>query len=147
MTVSTQESDSATISGPVISAAGARAVLRAAEAKAAEIGVPVVITVVDHSGNLKAFLRMDGTPPGAIPWSIEKAMTAASFRTPTHVLDQAMQDAPASATASFIAQPHATLAPGGFPLAVDAVVVGAIGASGGSPDQDQLVAEAGVAAL
>ena len=48
---------------------------------------------------------------------------------------------------SLMAQPHATLAPGGFPLVIDGAVVGAVGASGGTPDQDQDVAQAGVAAL
>jgi uncharacterized protein GlcG (DUF336 family) len=133
---------------PVISAAGASAVVRAAEAKAVEIGVPQAVAVVDDAGALKAFLRMDGTPGGAVQWAIDKAITAASFRTPTHILNQAMEDgASASAIASFMAQPHATLAPAGFPLVIDDVVVGGIGASGGSPEQDQMVAEAAVAAL
>jgi glc operon protein GlcG len=147
MTVPVQVASDLSRTQPVISAAGAKAVLRAAEAKAAEIGVPVVIVVVDESGDLKALLGMDGPPKGAIQWSIDKAVTAASFRTPTHVLAQATEGAPASAVASLMAQPHATLAPGGFPLVIDGVVVGAVGASGGTPDQDHTVAQAGVAAL
>lgn len=147
MSLSMEQSMNANSVRPVLSAAGAAGVIRAAERKAAEIGVPAVITVVDDSGELQAFLRMDGTPRAAIQWSIDKAVTAASFRTPTHVLDQSMQGAPASALASFMAQPHATLAPAGYPLVVEGVVVGAIGASGGSPEQDQTVAEAGLAGL
>jgi len=146
MTVPVQESRSLSRTQPVISAAGAKAVLRAAEAKATELGVPVVVVVVDDGGDLKALLGMDGPPKGAIQWSIDKAVTAASFRTPTHVLAQAIQDVP-WAIASLMGQPHATLAPGGFPLVVDGAVVGAVGASGGTPDQDQAVAQAGVAAL
>jgi glc operon protein GlcG len=102
--------------------------------------------VVDDAGDLKAMLRMDGTPKVAIQWSIDKAITAASFRAPTHVLAQAMDGAPAT-LASVMAQPHATLAPAGYPLVIAGVVVGAVGASGGTPDQDQVVAQAGVAAL
>lgn len=147
MTLSVDQQPDATSVRPVLSAAGAAGVIRAAERKAAEIGAPAVITVVDDGGELQAMLRMDGTPSGAIQWSVDKAFTAAVFRTPTHVLEQALQGAPASALASFMAQPHATLAPGGCPLVVDGVIVGAVGASGGSPEEDQRVAEAGLAAM
>jgi uncharacterized protein GlcG (DUF336 family) len=131
---------------PAISAAGAKAVLEAAEAKAAELGIAVTVTVVDGSRDLKALLAMDGVAAGSIQWAIDKAITAASFRAPTHALAQAMEGV-AWATASIMAQPHATLAPAGYPLIIDGAVVGAIGASGGTPEQDQIVAEAGVAAL
>lgn len=147
MTSSVEQSGRTTSLRPFLSQASSTKVLEAAQKKAVEIGVPVVISVVDGSGELQAFLRMDGTPRGAIQWSIDKAVTAASFRTPTHMLEQSVQGAPATALASFMAQPHVTLAPAGYPLVIDGVVVGAIGASGGSPDQDQAVAEAGVAAL
>ena len=147
MTMSAQDTSALSRTQPVISAAGAKAVLRAAEAKATELRVPVVIVVVDDGGDLKALLGMDGPPRGAIQWAIDKAVTAASFRTPTHVLAQATEGAPASVVASLMTQPHATLAPGGFPLVIDGTVVGAVGASGGSPDQDQAVAQASAAAL
>ena len=131
---------------PVLAGAGAKTVLAAAEAKAVETGVPVVIAVVDAGGSLKALLAMDGAPPVATGWAIDKAVTAASFRAPTHVLAEGVGGDP-SVLASVMAQPHATLAPAGFPLVVDGVVVGAVGASGGTPDQDQVVAQAGVDAL
>jgi uncharacterized protein GlcG (DUF336 family) len=146
MTVPVSESSDLSRAQPVISAAGAKAVLHAAEAKAAEIGVPVVVVVVDDGGDLKAMLGMDGAPKGAIQWSIDKAITAASFRTATHVLAEAMEGVP-WAIPSLMGQPHATLAPAGYPLVIDGVVVGAVGASGGTPDQDQVVAQAGAAAL
>jgi len=146
MTVPVQAASALSRPQPVISVAGAKAVLQAAEAKAAEIGVPVVIVVVDDGGDLKALLAMDGPPKGAIQWAVDKAVTAASFRTPTHVLGQAMEGI-SWAVPSLMAQPHATLAPGGLPLAVGGAVVGAVGASGGTPEQDQAVAQAGVAAL
>ena len=79
MTVPVHDTSGLSRTQPVISVAGAKAVLRAAEAKATEIGVPVVIVVVDDGGDLKALLGMDGPPKGAIQWSIDKAVTAASF--------------------------------------------------------------------
>ena len=144
---STESSVSLTNARSVISAAGALAVVQGAQAKAAELGVPTVVAVVDDVGELVAFARMDGTPPGAAQWAIDKAVTAASFRAPTHVLAEGMEGAPLSALASFIAQPHVTLVPAGLPLVVDGAVVGAIGASGGSPEQDLEIAEVGAAVL
>lgn len=137
----------ATVAQPMISAAGAKDIIRAAEAKATAMGITVVVTVVDAAGDLKALLAMDGAPKGATQWSIDKAITAAVFRTPTHVLAQGMEGAPASALASFIAQPHVTLVPAGMPLIVNGTFVGAVGASGGTPEQDQVVANAAAEAL
>jgi glc operon protein GlcG len=147
MASSMQGALSATNARSVISCAGASAVLQSAQAKAAEIGVPVVVAVVDDAGDLVAFSRGDGTPRGAAQWAIDKAATASSFRAPTHVLAQGMDGAPLAAVASFIAQPHVTLVPAGIPLVVEGSLVGAIGASGGSPEQDLEIAEAGAAAL
>jgi uncharacterized protein GlcG (DUF336 family) len=146
MNTSTHDSIGLTRAQSVISAVGAKTVMQAAEAKAGELGVPVIIVVVDDGGDLKALLGMDGAPKGAIQWAIDKAVTAASFRTPTHILGQAMSDFPA-AIASFMGQPHATLVPAGYPLVIDGAVVGAVGASGGTPEQDQAIAEAGAGAL
>ena len=67
------DSNGPTWSQPVISSGGAKTVLGAAEAKAAEIGVPVIVAVVDSNGDLKALIGMDGAPKGAIQWSIDKA--------------------------------------------------------------------------
>lgn len=147
MVTSTDSALSVTEVRPVVSCAGASAVLKGAQAKAVEMGVPVVVAVVDDAGELVEFSRGDGTPRGAAQWAIDKATTASSFRTPTHVLAQGMEGAPLAAVASFIAQPHVTLVPGGIPLMADGAVVGAIGASGGSPEQDLEIAQAGAAVL
>jgi len=130
----------------VLTTADAKAVLAAAEAKAVETGVPVVIAVVDSAGALKALLAMDGVPPVATEWAIDKAVTAASFRAPTHVLAEGVAGDPA-VLASVMARPHTTLAPAGFPIVAGGQVVGAVGASGGTPDQDRVVAEAALEAL
>ena len=146
MSASVHDSTTASNTQSVISAAGANQVLEAGVAKASELGVPVVVAVVDAAGVLKAFLAMDGVPPVATRWAIDKAVTAASFRMPTHALAEGVGGDP-SVLASVMAQPHATLAPAGLPLVVDGVVVGAVGASGGTPEQDSVVANAGADAL
>ena len=142
MSTSLSQSPAVSTAQPVISAAGADQVLRAAVAKASELGIPVVVAVVDAPGALKALLAMDGTPPVATRWAIDKAVTAASFRAPTSVLAEGVGGDP-SVLASVMAQPHTTLAPAGIPLLVDGSVVGAVGASGGTPEQDSIVAQAG----
>jgi len=121
-------------------------VLQAAWDKAKEIGVPEVIAVVDAAGDLKAFARMDGTFNTSIDLAMDKAFTAASFHAPTAQFGQAV-GADATTMASILKQPHITLLPGGVPLMSDQTVIGAIGCSGGSGDQDVECAEAGVAAL
>jgi uncharacterized protein GlcG (DUF336 family) len=132
---------------PVLTENEASAVLRAARAKAAELGASMVIAVVDGAGTLKAFVRMDGSPSGAVEWTIDKAFTAASFGMPTHVLTEGVQSYP-PVMASMASLPHVTLTPGGHPLVLGDTMVGAIGAGGGTtPDQDVIVAAAGVAAL
>lgn len=144
--MTTQETATYAATRPVLTTEGALAVLRAAMAKATEIGVPMTVVLVDDEGTLKAFARMDGTNHGTIDWATDKAYTAASFRFPTHVLAQAMETSPVGLT-SILKLPHITLMPAGYPLQVGQSVVGGIGAGGGTPEQDQVVAEAGSAAL
>lgn len=146
MTTLEQEMSARVATKKVLTAAGAQAVIAAALAKAREIGVPMVVAVVDDAGLLKTFVREDGTSNGAVQWAINKAITAASFRYATDQLAEGLRSDPA-AMASILALPNATLVPAGYPLTVDGAVVGGVGASGGMPDQDQLVAAAGAAAL
>ena len=143
--MTTQETTTYTTK-PVLTTEGALAVLRAAMAKAREIGVPMTIVVVDDEGTLKAFIRMNGANHGTIDWATEKAYTAASFRYPTHVLAQAMQSSPVG-MASMLKLPNVNLMGAGYPLQVGQSVVGGGGAGGGTTEQDQVVAEAGAAAL
>jgi uncharacterized protein GlcG (DUF336 family) len=114
-------------------------------AKAAKQGTPMCIAVVDDGGNLKAFVRIDRANLGSLQWSINKAVTAASFQFPTHELMQGLQSGPAL-VASMIKLPNATLVPAGYPLQCGQMVVGGIG-TGGAPEQDQAVAEAGCVVL
>jgi uncharacterized protein GlcG (DUF336 family) len=129
-----------------ITIAGAHALVAAAVAKALEIGVPMSIAVVDESGILKAFARMDGAGPAGVDIVQNKAYTALSFRTPTQNLAQRLQDQPTQ-VASFTTTPRVTLLPGGFPIVVSGNVIGGIGVGGGSGEQDIQVAEAALNAV
>lgn len=135
-----------TASTLVITVDGAWAVVQAAMAKATEIGVPTVAVVVDSAGTMKAMARMDGTPISSLDLATSKAFTAASFHAPTDQLGPAMSADPVI-MASLLKSPGVTLLPGGTPLLVDGVLVGAVGCSGGTGDQDVECANAGAAAL
>jgi glc operon protein GlcG len=127
---------------------GARAVLAAAERHAIEIKVPMNIAVVDDGAHLLAFARMDGAKPASVAVSLVKARAAAMRRAPTGpaMADDQVNVALALGLAS-AASDHQTPVRGGLPLIVDGEVVGAIGVSAGTEDQDLDVARAGVAAF
>ena len=131
---------------PVLTTDGAMAVLQAALAKAQEIGVPEVITIVDAAGTVKALVRMDGSPNASLNLAMDKAFTAAAFHAPTDQFAQAVSGDPV-VMASILKAPNITLLPGGVPLMSGEAVIGAIGCSGGSGEQDIEVAQAGIAAL
>jgi uncharacterized protein GlcG (DUF336 family) len=130
----------------VLTLDGALAAIEAARTKASELGVPMVIVVVDESGILKAFARMDGTGIGSIDLASGKAYTAAAFRTATKDLAERVAQDPAR-LAAFSNAPRVVLLPGGVPLKVGDDVVGGIGCGGGTPDQDAEVAQAGADAF
>lgn len=131
---------------PVLTGDGAPAAMQATLGKACEIDVPEVVAVVDAAGNLMAFARMEGTPNTSVDLAIDKAFTAASFHAPTDQLSRAVAR-DAATVASLLKEPPVTLLPGGVPLVVGKVVIGAIGRSGGTGDQDVQCAQTGVAAL
>jgi uncharacterized protein GlcG (DUF336 family) len=125
----------------------ARRVIAAAEAKAAEIGQPMNIAVADAGGNLVSHVRMDGAWLGSIDISINKAFTSRAFDIQTKDLGDNSQ--PGNQFYGIHASNHGRIMifAGGLPLSRDGQVVGSIGVSGGSGEQDQSVAEAGAAAL
>ena len=129
-----------------ISLPDATKVVEAAIEKAREIGQPMNIAVVDDGGHLVAFVRMDGAIKASIDISIRKARTSILMNAPTGALTAIVQP---GAELYGLEQTCGGLVifGGGIPLTVDGVVVGAIGVSAGSVDQDVSVAEAGVAAL
>ncbi|MGZ6040088.1 MAG: GlcG/HbpS family heme-binding protein [Phenylobacterium sp.] len=135
-----------TVTKASITAEAAADVVKAAMAKAAEIGVPMVIAVVDESGILKAFTRMDGAALLSVGIAQDKAYTAAAFGISTDSwFDFIKNDPPL--LHGIVKTPRLVVFGGGYPLQVDGVVVGAIGVSGGHYEQDMVVAQAGVAAL
>ncbi|MBV8819040.1 MAG: heme-binding protein [Acidobacteriaceae bacterium] len=125
----------------------ARNVIAAAEKKAAQIGQPMNIAVVDAGGNLTAHVRMDGAWIGSVDISINKAFTSRAFDISTKDLGDNSQ--PGNQFYGIHASNHGRIMifAGGIPLKRDGKVVGAIGVSGGSGEQDQSVAEAGAAAF
>ena len=125
----------------------ARRVIAAAEAKAADIGQPMNIAVADAGGNLVSHVRMDGAWLGSIDISINKAFTSRAFDIQTKDLGDNSQ--PGNQFYGIHASNHGRIMifAGGIPLSRDGQVVGSIGVSGGSGEQDQSVAEAGAAAL
>lgn len=127
-----------------VTLAGAQALIAAAMAKAQEIAVPMAIVIVDESGVMKAFARMDGNGLASVDIVQQKAYTAAAFRAPTHVLAQRNGTDPIR-LASFTNLPRVTFLGGGYPISKNNVVIGGIGVGGGTPEQDMQVAEAALA--
>ena len=121
---------------------GAMKILDAAMAKAAEMGVPQCISVVDAGGHLLAFSRMDGAFVLSIDSSLMKAMTAASYGEPTGHIPEGVDLKLAIAT-----QGKRVNLPGGLPIIVDGHLVGGIGVCSGAGHEDLEVANAGLAAL
>ena len=127
--------------------ADARRVIAAAEAKAAEIGQPMNIAVVDGGGNLVSHVRMDGAWIGSIDISINKAFTSRAFDITTKDLADNSQSGDQFFGIHVSNRGRVMIFAGGIPLKRDGNVVGAIGVSGGSGEQDHAVAEAGAAAF
>lgn len=128
-----------------IDAADAEDVIAAAVRRADAMGVPQNIAVVDDAGHLVAFRRMDGAKFFSIEIAMAKAFTAAGARKPTRDIGPATQPGAAGFGAQALLGGRFTTLPGGIPLVVDGLVVGAIGVSSGSTAEDQEVAEAAVA--
>src|SRR4051812_4632358 len=131
----------------MVTLADARRVIDAAEKKAHEIGQPMNIAVADAGGNLVAHVRMDGAWIGSVDISINKAFTSRAFDIATKDLGDNSQ--PNQQFYGIHASNHGRIMifAGGIPLRRNGQVIGAVGGSGGSGEQDQSVAEAGAAAL
>jgi uncharacterized protein GlcG (DUF336 family) len=123
----------------------ARLVIEAAIAKAKEIGQPMNIAVVDAGTNLTAFVRMDGAWLGSIDIAINKAFTAKAFDISTLELGRNSQPGDQFFGIHVSNHDRVMIFAGGIPIKVDDQIVGAVGVSGGSGEQDQAVAEAGAA--
>ncbi|MCK9992181.1 MAG: glc operon protein GlcG [Alphaproteobacteria bacterium] len=127
-----------------ISMEAAKKALAAAEAEARKNNWAVAIAIVDSSGKLAAFSKMDNTPHGSVDFAIGKAVTANNFKRPT----KALQDniALGGVHMRILGQPGVTPLEGGVPIIADEKIIGAIGVSGVMSNQDAEVAMAGAAA-
>ena len=125
----------------------AKRIIEAAEKKAAEIGQPMNIAVADAGGNLVAHVRMDKAWLGSIDISKKKAYTARAFDISTKDLATHSQSGGQFFGIHASNGGKVMIFAGGIPLKKNGEVVGAIGVSGGSGEQDHAVAEAGAAAF
>src|SRR3989442_4894104 len=123
----------------------ARNVIAAAEKKAATIGQPMNIAVVDEGGNLVTHVRMDGAWIGSIDISINKAFTSRAFDIATKDLAEHSQSGGQFFGIHVSNHGRIMIFAGGIPLKEQGKVVGAIGVSAGSGEQDHSEAEAGAA--
>ena len=125
----------------------AKLMLSAAEAKAALIGIAYNIAVVDAGGHLIAFVRQDGALIGSIDLAINKARTARIFDKPTTLFAELAQPGEPLYGIQQTNQGKVVIFGGGVPVLVDGAIVGAVGASAGTVEQDVAVVEAALTAL
>lgn len=133
---------------PKLTHKGAMAVLEAAEKRAMAIGVPQCIAVVDDGGHLLAFTRMDGGKISSVQVSISKAVSASTRRSATGPIpSEKDQNLILSVNLPMASGFKVTAIRGGIPIVSGGVVVGGIGASSGTEEQDIDVAQAGASVI
>ncbi|MBB3743145.1 uncharacterized protein GlcG (DUF336 family) [Rhizobium sp. BK591] len=125
---------------PEVSLAVAMAAIMAAETKATEIGVRVAIVVLDRGGEQIAMARMDGAWPGAFDLAFGKAETARSFHASSAAFVPMIQPGAGLFTVGNACAGKYVILPGGLPIELEGHVAGAVGVSGGSGEQDALIA-------
>ena len=127
--------------GPNVTLEQAKKAVAAAEAEARKNNWPVAIAVVDTAGMLVSYQKIDGTQNGSVMIAQDKAVSAAMLRRPTKVIQDAV--AAGGAGVRFLGLRYASPVEGGLPIVIDGKIVGAIGVSGVTSDQDGVVAKAG----
>jgi len=130
--------------GTPITAARAQAAIQAAVAEASRRGWPLNIAVVDSGANLVAFLRMDGAQLASIAIAEHKARTAVKYRRPTKAFEDGVQR---SGFTYQLSLDDVIASRGGIPLIEGGRLIGAIGCSGGTGSQDEVVCTAGAATI
>lgn len=123
--------------------AAAKKIAAAAEAEATKNNWRVVIAIVDDGGHLIYLQQIDETQTGSIDVAIQKARGAVAYKRPTKVFE----DAVAGGRNVILTLPHAMPIEGGLPLVVGGKVIGGIGVSGVTAQQDGITAKAGAEAL
>jgi glc operon protein GlcG len=122
--------------------------VKAAQAKARELGTPMTVTVVDAAGRLILSARGDGTGFFTPETSRAKAVAAAAFRRPTKDMAKLRESSPAFwGNVAAVLGGQALPSIGAVPLLAGGKMIGAIGCGGGTGEQDHLCAEAGAAAV
>jgi glc operon protein GlcG len=127
----------------VLTLAAAQKIAAAAEAEAKKRHATVVIAVVDDGGHLIVLNRLDDTQVASVEVGIGKARTAAIFRRPSREFEEQVRNGRVAA----LALPGATPLQGGVPVLYEGKVIGAIGVSGNTPQEDEDIAKAGAAAF
>jgi glc operon protein GlcG len=120
----------------------ARKAVEAALAAAQQHNLQMAVVVVDPAGNLVTFARIDGTQTASLQLAIDKARSAAMYRRSTKVFEEAL----VGGRHAILALTGAMPVEGGVPLLAENRIVGAIGVSGGTSQEDGQIAAAGVAA-
>lgn len=128
--------------GPPLNIGTAKKIAAGTLAECQKNGWNVAVAVVDPHGSLMYFERMEDTQYASMDIAIGKAKAAATYRRPTRVFMDVINKAPATATL-----PGVMASPGGVPIFVDGKIVGAVGVSGVTGDQDEQCAKAGISGL
>jgi uncharacterized protein GlcG (DUF336 family) len=131
--------------GPSINLEQARKVLAAAQAEARKNNWPVAIAVVDTHGDLVAFEKMDDTQIASVQVAHDKGKSAAIYRRPTKVFENLL--AGGGAGTRVLTLRNASTVEGGLPIVVGGKIIGGIGVSGVTSEQDGMVAKAGADAI
>lgn len=127
-----------------LDAGEAQILIEGAAAKAREIGIPMCIAVTDESGHLIKFERMDGGKLSSISIAIDKAATGAVARNGTHVYNQLCVPGSPTFGIHITNGGHFSIIGGGLPVFVDGAIVGGVGLSSGTAEQDRICAEAAI---
>ena len=122
----------------------ARVLIEGAEEKSREIGVPMCSAVTDEAGNLIAFTRMDGAKISSIDIAISKAFTGAAAKKGTHEYNQLAVPGKPTFGIHVTNQGRFSIIGGGLPIIINNEVVGGIGISGGTAEEDQIVAQGAI---
>ena len=130
-----------------LSLSDARMLIAAAEKKAKELVIPYNIAVVDAGGDLISHVRMDGAWLGSVDIAINKAWTARAFDMATEDIAKMAQSGKPLFGINSTNHDKVVIFGGGVPIKLEDAVVGAVGASGGTVDQDMKVAEAAASAF
>jgi uncharacterized protein GlcG (DUF336 family) len=132
---------------PKLTLDDARIIMKAAEEKSKEIGVDMDIAITDDGGNLLMFHRMDNGRITSIDIAISKSFTASAARKSTRAYGEVSGPGQPAFGINTSNQGRFMIFAGGLPIFIDDQIVGGVGCSSGSPDQDEQVAQAGIDAL